>query len=175
MADQNKMGSNLSSPIDPTLLAWAEYWYPIAWKGLLAAGIVTAFAACATIAFLLLQWRTSLIREQNSDWRTSVLETQAKKAEADLTTAKAGIAGADARAAEANARTKEAELALWELRLPRNVWWSEFKRILDGVPPATADVLWVNDCSDCFSVATEIMMFLGEHGLKWTITDFSPI
>jgi hypothetical protein len=77
--------------------------------------------------------------------------------------------------AEANARTKEAELALWELRLPRNVWYSEFKRILENVSPATAEVLYVNDCSDCFSVATEIMMFLGEHGLKWTITDFSQI
>jgi hypothetical protein len=58
------MGSDLSSPINPALLAWAEYWYPIAWKGLLGAGLATALAACATIAFLLLQWRTSLIREQ---------------------------------------------------------------------------------------------------------------
>jgi hypothetical protein len=103
MADQDKMGSDLSSPIDPTLLAWAEYWYPIAWKGLLGAGIVTALAACATIAFLLLQWRTSLIREQNSDWRTSVLETQAKRADADLLKAKSDIADADARAAAAQA------------------------------------------------------------------------
>jgi hypothetical protein len=69
----------------------------------LGAGLLTAFAACFTIAFLLLQWRTSLIREQNSDWRTSVLEAQAKRAEADLAIAKSDIANADARAASAQA------------------------------------------------------------------------
>lgn len=127
MADQNQMASDLS-PIDPAALAWAEYWYPIAWKGLLFAGLITAVGACAGIAFLLLQWRTSLIREEQSDWRTSALEVQAKRAEADFERAKADIAGADARAAEANARAAVAEkgaadanLELARLKTPRSL------------------------------------------------------
>jgi hypothetical protein len=42
------------SPVDPAALEWAETWYPVAWKGLLTAGAITALAAFATIAFLLL-------------------------------------------------------------------------------------------------------------------------
>lgn len=118
MATKNQMVSE-SSPIDPALLEWAEYWYPISWKGLLVAGAVTAVAACLTIAFLLLQWHTSSIRERNSEWRTSALEVQAKKADADLAQAKADIANADARAADANARAYEAKLALEKFKAPR--------------------------------------------------------
>ena len=38
----------LQTPINPTppasqpLLQWAEYWYPISWQCVLAAGVVTA-------------------------------------------------------------------------------------------------------------------------------------
>jgi hypothetical protein len=115
MADQNKMGSDLSPPMDPALLAWAEHWYPIDWVGLLSAGLGTAVAACFTIGFLLLQWRTSSIREQSSDWRTSALEIQAKRADADLLIAKSDIAkanegsvSAQADAAKARERTGRA-------------------------------------------------------------------
>lgn len=115
MTDQNQMVSDLP-PIDPALLSWAEYWYPVAWKGLLLAGLLTAIAACAGIAFLLLQWRASSILEQQSNWRTSSLEFQARKAEANLARAKADIANADARAAEARLETE---------RLKKEVAWPE--------------------------------------------------
>jgi hypothetical protein len=82
MATKNQMPSELA-PIDPTLLDWAEAWYPVAWRGLLAAGAVTAIGACATIAFLLLQWRTTDIREKHSEWRTHVLELQTAEAQRD--------------------------------------------------------------------------------------------
>ncbi len=62
--------------VDPSLLEWAEFWYPVSWKGVLAGGLITAIGACATIAFLLLQWRTTTLREEQSDWRTSVLEAE---------------------------------------------------------------------------------------------------
>jgi hypothetical protein len=82
MATKNQMSSELA-PIDPALLDWAEAWYPVAWKGLLAAGVVTAIGACATIAFLLLQWRTIDIRERHSEWRTHMLELQTAEAQRD--------------------------------------------------------------------------------------------
>ena len=102
MTDESHMGSDLS-PIDPASLNWVEYWYPIAWKGLLIAGLITLIGAIGSMGFLLLHWRTSSLRELLSDRRILVLEVQAKKAEADLVRAKADIADADARAAGAQA------------------------------------------------------------------------
>jgi chromosome segregation ATPase len=96
------MGSDLS-PIDPAVLNWVEYWYPIAWEGLLVAVLITVIGAIGSIGFLLLQWRTSSIREQLSNRRISVLEFQAKKSDTDLERAKADIADADALAAGAQA------------------------------------------------------------------------
>ena len=102
MTDESHMGSDLS-PIDPVSLNWVEYWYPIGWKGLLIAGLITVVGAIGSMGFLLLQWRASSLRELLSDRRISVLEVQAKKAEADLVHAKPDIADADARAAGAQA------------------------------------------------------------------------
>jgi hypothetical protein len=70
--------------------------------------LITVIGAVGSIGFLLLQWRASSIREQQSDWRTSVLEVQAKKAAADLLRAKANIVDADARAAGAQAEATHA-------------------------------------------------------------------
>jgi hypothetical protein len=108
MATENQKGSE-PVPIAPTLLDWAEYWYPVSWKGVLAGGIITAVGACATIAFLLLQWRTTSIREEQSEWRTASLETQTVQANAALGTAQAAIAKANAQIAEANERTAKLE------------------------------------------------------------------
>jgi peptidoglycan hydrolase-like protein with peptidoglycan-binding domain len=90
------MGSDLS-PIDASALN------RFAWKGLVVAVLIAVIGAIGSFGFLLLQWRTSSVREQASDWRISVLEVQAKKADADLERAKADIADADARAAGAQA------------------------------------------------------------------------
>jgi hypothetical protein len=67
------------SPVDPSLVEWAEYWYPISWKGLLVFGAITALAAVGTIVFSALQWRTTVIRERQSDWRTAQLEFSAEQ------------------------------------------------------------------------------------------------
>ena len=98
MIDESHMSAGLSQ-IDPASLNWVEHWYPIAWKGLLVAGLITVIGAIGSMGFLLLQWRASGIREQQSDWRISILEVQAKQANADLERAKSDIADADARAA----------------------------------------------------------------------------
>lgn len=131
-----------SVPLDPTLLDWAEYWYPISWKGVLAGGIITAVGACATIAFLLLQWRTTSIREEQSEWRTSTLELQTAQANAALGEAQADIAKANLQIAEAkkqtaalekdtanarkgiveaNARALEAQAELARFKAPRSI------------------------------------------------------
>ncbi|MFH1342162.1 MAG: hypothetical protein ABIL01_13330 [Pseudomonadota bacterium] len=99
MAHENNIGSQ-PSRIPPALLEWAEYWYPISWKGVLAGGIITAIGACATIAFLLLQWRTTSLREDHSEWRTSTLELQTAKANE-------GAAKASAHAAELSVQAEE--------------------------------------------------------------------
>jgi DNA repair exonuclease SbcCD ATPase subunit len=101
------MGSDLP-PIDPSSLNWVRYWYPIARKGLLVAGLITVISAIGSMGFLVLHWRTSSIRELISDRRISVLEVQAKKVEADLERAKSDRADADARAAGADAEAKRA-------------------------------------------------------------------
>ena len=95
-AEQNQMTSDLP-PIDPAALTWIEYWYPVAWKGLLAGTVIAGITA---IGFVLLLWRASNLRDQYSDWRTSVLEVQAKEAEAGLARAKADLSDADARVAD---------------------------------------------------------------------------
>jgi hypothetical protein len=108
MATENHSASELS-PVARALLDWAEYWYPISWKGVLLGGVITAVGACATIAFLLLQWRTTSIREEHSEWRTSSLELQTASAKADLGKAQTDIATANENAAKANERAAEAQ------------------------------------------------------------------
>jgi hypothetical protein len=88
---KNQTDSELS-PVSAALLEWAEYWYPISWKGLLVSGGLTALAAIATIVFLLLQWLATNIREQHSEWRTSVLELKTTEAKAELAKAKENTA-----------------------------------------------------------------------------------
>jgi predicted nucleic acid-binding Zn-ribbon protein len=99
-AEQNQMSSELA-PIDPAALSWLEYWYPIASKGLLAGSLIAVVAGIAAIGFALLLFRSSNLRDQYSDWRTLVLEAQAKKAEADLVRAEADLSDADARLTDA--------------------------------------------------------------------------
>jgi hypothetical protein len=120
MAEKNVKGSQ-PVPIEPSLFDWAEYWYPISWKGVLAGGVITAVGACATIAFLLLQWRTTSIREEQSEVRTVALEAQTAQANAALGTAQADIAKANAQIAEANARALEAQVALVKFKAPRSL------------------------------------------------------
>jgi hypothetical protein len=100
-----------SVPVDPSLLERADWWFDISWYGLLWTGAATAIAACATVTFLFIQFWSSNIRERQSEWRTSTLEVQAKRADADLARAKADIANADARAAEATQKANEADVA----------------------------------------------------------------
>ena len=139
-------------------------------EGVLAGGILTAIGACATIAFLLLQWRTTTIREQQADWRTTVLESETARARADLGTAQASIAEAQVKIAEANNQAKQAELKLAELRQrvgPRVIDEAKF---LDAIKsPVTANVLvkFSPDVPDGYSTAYQIVQLLRKAG--WTV------
>jgi hypothetical protein len=88
-----------SLPVDPTLLERANWWFDISWYGILLAGAAAAVAACATVAFLFIQFWSSGIREQQANWRTSTLEVRAKTADAELAKANAEIAEAKRQAA----------------------------------------------------------------------------
>jgi hypothetical protein len=127
MAMKNQKGSD-PVPIDQALLDWAEYWYPISWKGILIGGVITAVGACATIAFLLLQWRTINIREEHSEWRTSTLELQTAEAKRDTTAAQERIAGLNNETEQLKADNLSLQTAL----LPRHVGLIG----LDGPPKA---------------------------------------
>jgi hypothetical protein len=162
--------------IDPSLLEWAEYWYPISWKGVLAGGLITAVGACATIVFLLLQWRTTTIREVQSDWRTSVLESETAKAKAELGTAQADIAKATAQIEEARARQREAELRLEQLRerlSQRHIKGEQFLKILDGKPKALVEILFNKDDGEAFQLSLEIRDWL--RRASWETEEPRPI
>jgi hypothetical protein len=122
-----------SLPVDPSLLDRANWWFDVSWYGLLWAGAFTALAACATVIFLFLQYWSSGVRERQSDWRTSSLELQAKRADADLARANADIAAADARAAEANARALEAQAELARFKSPRMISDSDKRRMISSL------------------------------------------
>jgi hypothetical protein len=87
--------------IDLAILSWAEYWHSIAWEGLLIAVSLAVLAAVASIAFVLLLWRTSTIKDHSAEWRNTTLQAQAKTADVDLLQARYDLAGANARTAEA--------------------------------------------------------------------------
>lgn len=162
--------------VDPSLLEWAEYWYPISWKGVLTGGIITAVGACATIAFLLLQWRTTTIREEQSDWRTSVVEADTAKAKAELGTAQADIAKANAQIAEANAQTKEAELKLEQLRKlasPRGINHPIFEAEIKGKPKAPVVIWYMPDSSDGWQFAFQLQVAL--MSAEWEVAPPKPI
>jgi peptidoglycan hydrolase CwlO-like protein len=89
--------SSALAPMDPSALTWLEYWSPIASRGFLVGSLIAVAAGIAAVGFALLFFRASNLRAQYSDWRTSALEVQAKKAEADLMRAKADLSETDAR------------------------------------------------------------------------------
>jgi hypothetical protein len=184
MTAKNQKGSE-PVPIDPHLIDWAEYWYPISWKGVLAGGVITAIGACATIAFLLLQWRTTSIREQQSELRTATLETQTEQAKAALGTAQANIAKANAQIAAANegaakanerAATLEREAAVARLEqerlknqmVARRVSAEQRDTIIAGLAGKTitfASFGWASD-QETGQFAQELWMALSQAGVK---------
>jgi hypothetical protein len=113
----------LQTPINPTppasqpLLQWAEYWYPISWQCVLAAGVATALCACVMVAFLVLQWRTASIREMQTAWMATNLEAQTAQARKDTAEALERAADLDREAASLHRRN----LSLAELVQPRQL------------------------------------------------------
>jgi multidrug efflux pump subunit AcrA (membrane-fusion protein) len=103
-----------SLPIDPKLLETANWWFDVSWYGILWSGAATAIAACATVAFLFVQYWSSGIKERQSEWRTSELELQTAQAKKDTAIILDRAAQAEQKAAEAN-------LALAQLKEPRSI------------------------------------------------------
>src|SRR5688572_3789195 len=91
--------------IDPATLEAANWWYDVASRWLLLAGVLAALAACATVALAFIQWRADAIRERHANWRTSTLEVETARAKADSARANAEAGKAQAESAKANERT----------------------------------------------------------------------
>jgi hypothetical protein len=172
MAVKNHRDSRVA--VDPSLLEWAEYWYPISWKGVLGGGIITAVGACATIAFLLLQWRTTT--EAQSDWRTTVVEADTAKSKAELGVAQADIAKASVQIAEANARALEAQLALEKFKAPRKLDESQVARIKAAVLPfsGTPFDIAVTLESEPQNFAAQVGALLESAGWVWKNRNNTP-
>lgn len=115
-----------SPPVTQALLAWAEYWYPISWKCLLIAGAITAIGACVTIAFLILQWRTSSIRETQAEWRRSNLEYQVAEVKKEATDELAHITALNMEIADLTKNT----LYFAQLIKPRHLSISQIDDII---------------------------------------------
>ena len=77
------MSSDLPS-IDPAVLAWGEYWYPIAWKGVWVSSSIAVLAVLASTGFFLLLWRASIVKDHSIDWRTTALQAHTKILDADV-------------------------------------------------------------------------------------------
>lgn len=90
-------------PISPGLLDSASWWFNFSWYGLLIAGVITAFGACGTVAFLFVQFWSSGVKEAHLEWRTSEIELEAKRITGEIEQAKADVIVANERIATANA------------------------------------------------------------------------
>ena len=110
------MSSDLPS-IDPAVLAWGEYWYPIAWKGMLVSCSIAVLAALASSGFFLLLWRASIVKDHSIEWRTTALQAQTKTLDADVLRARRDLEEANARVVKTQAEAtyaNETALALKE-------------------------------------------------------------
>jgi len=136
----------LQTPISPTppasqpLLQWAEYWYPISWQCVLAAGVATALCASVMVAFLVLQWRTASIREMQTAWLATNLEAQTAQARKDTAEALERAADLDREAASLHRRN----LSLAELVQPRQLSGEQAHEFTQALSPYSGRsvVLW---------------------------------
>jgi hypothetical protein len=72
-----------SESLDPALLETANTWFGRSWWGLMIAGGITALAACATVAFLIIQFWSSNIKERFSDEHIAMLNNDTARLTAE--------------------------------------------------------------------------------------------
>jgi len=154
----------------------AATWFNVFNGVLVFAAILVAVGTWGTV-------RTGAIKERFSDERISVNEAQTKravaesdKANAALAIAQSDIVKANARIAEAEARAKEAELKLEQVRermRARHIKGDTFRRILEGKPKASVEILFVRDDGEAFQLALEIRDWLKRA--SWDVAEPRPI
>lgn len=163
-------------PSSQEMLDWAEKWYAFSWWGISAAGAVTTLGAFATVIFIILQWRTSTIRDAETGRRMSGYETREIDTKAALETAKAGLAEASARIAQSEARAREAELNSARLRAQitaRHLDQAKLVEALEGRPKMPVEILYQRDDSEGFDLASELRQGLAIAG--WSAAEPVPI
>jgi len=102
----------------------------------------------------------------------SIVAHKREAAAADLALEKFKLE-TEGKISESNARAKEAELAMLRLRAPRFLDPKAFKAELAVVPLVSVEVLYVEECSDCFMLAGMIDAIL--YDLHWPHSPAAPL
>lgn len=121
-------------PVDPAALDSALWWYDVSSRWLLGLGLLTAIAACLTVAAAFKQWQTNNVIEAHNDWRLS--QSQERIAELGNETA------------VANERAAAATLEIEKLRTPRLLNAEQQERILNKIRdliPLSYDIAVVDE------------------------------
>lgn len=155
--------------VDPNLLERANWWFTVSWFGLLIAGGLAAFAAFATVIFLFVQFWSSNIRDRQSDWRTTTLESETAAAKKETARLTAEAALTEQKIAEANARAAEAKLELEKLKAPRVIAPNLVGEMEESLKPfsGTPFDLGVNPGAEPQALVTQIASILKSAGWKW--------
>jgi hypothetical protein len=131
MAQESQRSKGAEMPVDQATLEWANWWYDLSGKGLIFSGILAAFAACVTVGFAFIQWRSDLVRERHSDWRTGELEKETTVAKTELSRSQERIAELDKSAEE----LKAANLALEKQIAPRRLTLDQMNALVGALLP----------------------------------------
>jgi hypothetical protein len=167
-AKPTKMSSPV--PVDPSLLDWAERWYPISWWLLAAAGVITAVGACATVVFFILQWRTVKIRERQADWHIAQLGITAAQANERAGKANERAASLEKDAAQARLeQEKLKQLLAW--RTLSEAETASLSAALKNVSVSVSrwvSLQFVRNDSESLYLAQQITRILEDAGWKVT-------
>lgn len=90
---------------------YADWWYDLSWKGIITFGAVAAFATAATVMFTVLQFWSDGIRDERSDARQLVLESETSSAKAEASRANESAAVLEKEAAALKAQAEADRLA----------------------------------------------------------------
>jgi hypothetical protein len=84
--------------------------------------------------------------------------------------------GTSKEIAEANERAANAELQLQRLRAWRMPDGAKFKSALAGIdPPVMVDILYVPECSDCFTLASMVSTLLNDARWRFSFAELKKL
>lgn len=144
------------------------------WEQLMLVSL--GFAALAAVFVTVTTGAVIRLQKQEAAQANSELERYKAEAAAEVGKAHERIAELSTQGealkrstAEANARASEANLSLQRLKMPRMLDPEPLKVGLAGVrPPSIIDILYVEECSDCFMLASMLHAVLND--MHWPVS-----